>query len=60
MPDPAPVARASGMDLPPTPAFGIQSGPPNSVKDRMRGEMSRDGSALAEMETSITLAGGGN
>ncbi len=61
MPDPAPAARPTRMDLAPSAALSIQSNPPDSFKGRLMGVMLSDGfdgSLLAALEASVALAGG--
>jgi len=61
LPQPAPAARATQMDLKPSPALSIQSNPPNSFKGRIMGVMISDGfdgALLAALHAEVTKVGG--
>ncbi len=61
MPEPAPAAQPTLMDLKPSPALSIQSNPAESFKGRMMGVMISDGfdgALLAALEEAVADAGG--
>lgn len=61
LPQPAPAARPTRMDLAPSPALSIQSNGPDSFEGRIMGVMLSDGfngALLATLETAVTEAGG--
>jgi catalase len=61
LPQPAPAARPTRMDLAASSALSIQSPPPDSFKGRMMGVLLSDGfdgALLAALEQAVTDAGG--
>jgi catalase len=61
MPEPAPAARPTRMDLKPSPALSIQSRAPDSFKGRVMGVLISDGfdgALLSALEHAVAEAGG--